>query len=135
VFAVALPLLPSVGPEAIGMGSLSGAIVDAAIMATAIARRSSARPLQAHLPTLAIAAPAALLGMAITATAGSGLIAAVAGGVAAAAAYLLSMALFRRAVLVDSTRMVVQAVRSGLTRERAPQQAELAPREPARAPA
>ena len=135
VFAVALPLLPSVGPEAIGMGSLSGAIVDAAIMATAIARRSSARPLQAHLPTLAIAAPAALLGMAVTATAGSGLIAAVAGGLAAAAAYLLSMALFRRAVLVDTTRMVVQAVRSGLTRERAPQQAELAPREPARAPA
>ncbi len=135
VFAVALPLLPTVGPEAIGMGSLSGAIVDAAIMATAIARRSAARPLRAHLPTLVIAAPAALIGMAVTAGAGTGLVAAIAGGLAAASVYLLTMTLVRRAVLVDTARMIIQAVRSGITRERAPQQAEAAAREPVRAPA
>ena len=110
VFAVALPLLPTVGPEAIGMGSLSGAIVDAAIMATAIARRSAARPLRAHLPTLVIAAPAALIGMAVTAGAGTGLVAAIAGGLAAACVYLLTMTLVRRAVLVDTARMIIQAV-------------------------
>jgi O-antigen/teichoic acid export membrane protein len=135
VFAVAFPLLPVIGPEAIGMGSLAGAIVDACMMARAIARRSSARPLRKHLPTLALAAPAALTGMAVTAASGTGLVAATAGGLAAAGVYLTLVILFRRAVLIDTAQLIAAAVRSGLTRERAPQPAELGAREPARAPA
>ena len=85
----------------------------------------------ATTPTMPILAA----GAAGTPPGGTGLVAAIAGGLAAASVYLLTMTLVRRAVLVDTARMIIQAVRSGITRERAPQQAEAAAREPARAPA
>src|SRR5918992_141425 len=78
--AVAFSLLPAVGPAAIGMGSLAGAIVDAAIMARAIRKRSSSRPLDGLLPTLAVAAIAAPAGLAVSAAAGPGVLAGVEGG-------------------------------------------------------
>lgn len=117
LYAVAFSLLPVLGPEAIGMGSFTGGVVDAAIMARAIRTRSSARPLAAHLPTLAVAAPAAALGMIVTWSAGTGLMAAAAGGVVAGSVYLALTALFRRAVFLDAARLIADAVRSGFRRE------------------
>jgi O-antigen/teichoic acid export membrane protein len=134
LFAVAFSLLPVLGPEAIGIGSFTGAVVDTLLMARAMHARSTARPLKAMWPTLAAAAPAAAAGMAVTAAAPAGLVGALAGGLAAAGIYLAILALFRRALLAETMRLVADAVRSGLRREASlPQQQE--PRHPEAVPA
>ncbi|MBE2320231.1 oligosaccharide flippase family protein [Solirubrobacter sp. CPCC 204708] len=117
LFAVAFPLLDVVGPAAIGVGSLAGAIVDAAIMARAISQRSSARPLDGLLPTVAVAVVAAAAGLAVSAWAGNGVLAGIAAGATGAMVYLVVMAIVRRAVVTDTLRLIGDAVRSGLTKE------------------
>jgi O-antigen/teichoic acid export membrane protein len=118
LFAVAFPLLDVVGPAAIGMGSLSGAIVDAAIMARAIRHRSSARPLDGLLPTLAVAAVAGAAGLVVSEWSGPGALAGIAAGTTAAFMYLGILTAVRRAVLKDTVGLIGDAVRSGLGRER-----------------
>jgi O-antigen/teichoic acid export membrane protein len=113
LFAVAFPLLPVVGPAAIGIGSLAGAIVDAAIMATAISRRSSSRPLEGLLPSVVVGVIAAGAGLAIAA-AGSGVLAGIEGGLAAAGIYVAVLAVVRRAVVLDTLGLIGGAVRSAL---------------------
>jgi O-antigen/teichoic acid export membrane protein len=119
LFAVAFSLLPVVGPAAIGMGSLSGAIVDAAIMAHAIRQRSTSRPLDGLLPTLAVAAIAAAAGLAVSAASGPGVLAGIEAGLVAAGVYGAVMTAVRRAVVLDTVRLIRDAVRSGLSRETA----------------
>jgi O-antigen/teichoic acid export membrane protein len=119
LFAVTFSLLPTVGPAAIGMGSLAGAIVDAAIMARAIHQRSSSRPLDGLLPTLAVAAVAAPAGLAVSAAAGPGVLAGIVGGLVAALVYGALLVAVRRAVVLDTLRMIRDAIRSGVGRDRA----------------
>jgi O-antigen/teichoic acid export membrane protein len=118
LFAVTFPLLPVLGPVAIGIGSFSGAVVDAVIMSAAIRRRSASRPGRQMLPSLAVAAIAGAAGIVVTTATGPGLLAGIAGGLAAAAAYLVLMALVRPAVLADTLRLLLGAVKSGISRER-----------------
>jgi O-antigen/teichoic acid export membrane protein len=130
LFAVALPLLPVLGPEAIGVGLLPGAIADTWFMARAIHARSPARPLRALWPTLAVGALAGAVGTAVTTGMPGGLIAAAAGGLTAAGVYLAVLALVRRAVLIETAGLIVDAVRSGISREPPPApEAELGQRE------
>jgi O-antigen/teichoic acid export membrane protein len=117
LFAVAFTLLPSVGPAAIGMGSLSGAIVDAAIMARAVQNRSSCRPLEGLLPTVAVAAIAGAAGFAVLEAGGQGVLTGVEAGAVAATVYAVVLTLVRRSVVVDTVRLIGGAVRSGVTRE------------------
>jgi O-antigen/teichoic acid export membrane protein len=119
LFAVALSLLPVVGPAAIGIGSLAGAVVDAAIMAHAIRTRSASRPLEGLLPTVAVGVLAAGIGLAVAEASGPGLLAGIEGGLAAAGSYVVVLAVVRRAVMLDTLRLIAGAVRSGLTRETA----------------
>jgi O-antigen/teichoic acid export membrane protein len=117
LFAVTFPLLPVVGPQAIGIGSLAGAIVDAAIMARAIQQRSSSRPLEGLIPTVAVAALAGGVGLAVSAAGGHDLLSGVEGGVAAAVVYVAVLSVVRRAVVLDTLHLIAGAVRSGLSRE------------------
>jgi peptidoglycan biosynthesis protein MviN/MurJ (putative lipid II flippase) len=117
IFVIAFPLLPVVGPAAIGIGSLTGAVVDAMIMSRAIQRRSSSRPLEGLLPTLAVAAVAAASGLAVSAVGPPGLVTGIEAGASAAAVYLAIMAVVRRAVMVDTFGLIADAVRSALSRE------------------
>lgn len=118
LFAVAFPLLPLVGPSAIGMGSLTGAVVDAAIMAHAIRTRSSSRPLEGLIPTLVVAAVAGACGLLVATSMGAGVAAGVAGGLVAAIVYVGVLAVVRRAVMVDTLSLIGGAVRNALGRER-----------------
>ena len=118
LYAVAFPLLPVIGPAAIGLGSLAGAVVDTAIMARAISKRTTARPLRILAPVVAIAACAGVAGVAVSDAVGSGLVSAVAGGLGAAGVYVVLLATFRMPVLRDTGRLMGQAVRDGMTRER-----------------
>lgn len=120
LLAVALSLLPVLGPEAIGIGSLAGAVVDALLMSRGVSARSGARPLRALAPAVAVACAAALAGIAVAGGAGSGLAAAAAGGATAGGAYLALLALVRRPVLADTLRLALGALRSAVSRETAP---------------
>jgi O-antigen/teichoic acid export membrane protein len=117
LFAVAFSLLPVLGPEAIGMGSLSGAIVDAAIMAHAIRARSTSRPLDGLIPTVAVAIVAGAAGLLVSSAAGHGVISGIEGGLVAATVYVAVLGAVRRAVLIDTLGLIAGAVRSGLSRD------------------
>jgi len=120
LYAVAFPLLPVFGPAAIGMGSLAGAVVDAVVMAHAISARTTARPLRALGPPVAIAAVSGSIGLAVSAYIGQGLLSAIAGGAAAGIAYLALLAVFQRPALRETGRLLRQAVQAGLSRDGAP---------------
>lgn len=117
LFAVALPLLPALGPKAIGIGALSGAVVDCFIMARAIKSRSGARPFRALRPILALAALAAAAGLVAASMVGSGLLAALAGGSVAAVVYFALLGSFQTDRLRQTLRLTIEAVQSALTRE------------------
>jgi len=117
LFGVTFALLPSIGPAAIGMGSLAGAVVDAGVMAHGIRRWSTARPLLSLAPTLVVATAAAAAGLAVTEAAAPGLAAGIAGGLTATVAYLGLLLVVRRAVLFDTVRLIVDALRTGLSRD------------------
>jgi O-antigen/teichoic acid export membrane protein len=116
LFAITFPLLPVLGPEAIGIGAVAGATAEAMTLALAIRGRTNARLIGRVLPTLAVAAVAGTLGTLVT-TSSTGLLAGVAGGTAGAIAYVAIMLLVRRAVAVDTVRLIADTVRSGLTRD------------------
>jgi O-antigen/teichoic acid export membrane protein len=117
LFAVAFSLLPFVGPAAIGMGSLAGAIVDAAIMIHAISTRTTARPFRTLFPVLVIAGAAGLAGTALSSAAGHGLPAAAAGALVAGGIYVSALAIFRMETVRDVARLLRQASRSSFSRE------------------
>jgi O-antigen/teichoic acid export membrane protein len=118
LFAVAFTLLPVLGPMAIGMGSLTGAIVDAAIMARAIQARSTSRPLEGLIPTLVVAAIAGAAGFAVLEISGPGVVTGIESGLVAAVVYIGVLTAVRRAVMLDTLKLIGDAVRTGLTRER-----------------
>jgi O-antigen/teichoic acid export membrane protein len=118
LYVVAFSLLPVVGPAAIGMGSFAGAVVDALVMGRAISSRTTARPLRTLLPVLATAAGAGLLGLAASDAVGEGFFSAVVGAGAAAAVYLAALAAFQLSTFRETMRLLGQAVRAGVTRER-----------------
>ena len=120
LYVAAFSLLPLLGPEAIGIGSFTGALVDAFIMNRALCRRTAARPARRLAPLLAIAAASAVIGIAITEAAGTGIPAAVIGGLSAGAIYLAAMAILQTAALKETARVITEAARHSLRRERAP---------------
>ncbi len=63
LFAVAFPLLPFIGVNAIGAGSLAGAVVDAVLLGRAVSRRSSARPFRLMAVPLLLGVPAGARGL------------------------------------------------------------------------
>ncbi|MGH3441460.1 MAG: oligosaccharide flippase family protein [Nitriliruptorales bacterium] len=120
LFAVAFALLPVMGLTAVGIGAVVGATVEAAVVVRAIRERSTARPLAALIPTLAVAALAGVAGTAVTIGTAPGLLAGLAGGLTAAGIYVALLMVFRRAVVTDTLQLVGDAVRSGLSREAPP---------------
>jgi O-antigen/teichoic acid export membrane protein len=117
LFAVCFSLLPVIGPQAIGIGSLAGAIVDAAIMARAIQQRSSSRPLEGLIPTVIIATVAGAAGLLVSAAGGHDVLSGIEGGAVAAGLYLVLLGLTRRAVVLDTLHLIGSAVRTGLSKE------------------
>jgi O-antigen/teichoic acid export membrane protein len=119
LYAVAFSLLPIVGPAAIGMGSLAGAIIDAAIMARALSVRTAARPLRSLFPVLVIAVASGLVGITLSSAAGTGLVAAAVGAIAAGATYVAALAIFRMETMREIARLLREAVSSSLAGETA----------------
>ena len=117
LFAVAFTLLPFLGPAAIGLGSLSGAIVDALVMDRALRRRTSARPLRRLAPILLVGAVAAATGLFVTEAAGPGVLAGLAGATVAALVYVAALAVVRREVVLDAARQIRAATGNAFARD------------------
>jgi O-antigen/teichoic acid export membrane protein len=111
-FMVALPLLPLLGLEALGIGALACAIVDAWLLARATRILSGARVLRPLAAPLVIAVLAGGLGWTLASTGPSNLTSAVLGGAAAAGGVLGGMLVYRRALLLDSLRLAARSARS-----------------------
>jgi O-antigen/teichoic acid export membrane protein len=118
LFAVAFPLLPSAGLNAIGAGSLAGAVVDAVVIGLAVRRFSSARPFRLLAVPIVLAVPAALAGAFVTRELGDDLLAGLAGAALAALCYVTAMFVFRRQTLLDTAALLRRSVKAGLGRDR-----------------
>jgi O-antigen/teichoic acid export membrane protein len=118
LFAVAFPLLPFAGLNAIGAGSLAGAVVDAVVIGMAVQRLSSARPFRLLAVPIALAVPAALAGALVTRELGDDLLAGLAGAALAALSYVVATFVFRRQTLLDTAGLLRRSVRAGLGRDR-----------------
>jgi O-antigen/teichoic acid export membrane protein len=118
LFAVAFPLLPFLGVNAIGVGSLSGAVVDAVILGRAVAARSSARPFRLMAVPIVLGVPSALLGWFATRELGADLAAGLAGGTVASLTYVAAVFVVRRETLLETGSLLLRSVRSGLGRDR-----------------
>jgi O-antigen/teichoic acid export membrane protein len=116
LYAVAFPLLPIVGVAAIGIGSLAGSVVDAAILGRSISARSGANAWRPLVTPAATATFAGLLGTFVTVSGGT-VVSAVAGGALALAIYVTLLFLLRRALLLDTFAIAVRAARTGLGRQ------------------
>jgi O-antigen/teichoic acid export membrane protein len=115
-FAVTLPLLHFVGLTAVGIGLLVGSVVDVVVISRGITSKTSAHPLRVAVPLLAIAFLAGVGGTLVAST-GDGVVAALAGAATACVIYVALIALFRLGALRETSRLVAQAVRHGLSRE------------------
>jgi O-antigen/teichoic acid export membrane protein len=120
LFAVAFPLLPYAGVTAIGVGSLTGALVDALVIGRAVGRLSSARPFRLLGTPFLIAVPAAVGGAAVTSALGNGLVGGVAGGCVGAGGYLVGSFAFRREASLDTVSLALRSIRDGLARGSVP---------------
>jgi len=118
LFAVAFPLLPFIGVNAIGAGSLAGAVVDAVLLGRAVSRRSSARPFRLMAVPLLLGVPAGVVGSVVTHELGNDFLAGIAGGSVAGLLYLTAVFCFRRATLLETSSLVLRSVRAGLGRDR-----------------
>jgi O-antigen/teichoic acid export membrane protein len=119
VFAVAFPLLPYYGVNAIGAGSLAGAVVDAVILGRAVSARSAARPFRFMAVPVILGVPSAVLGSFVTHALGNDFVAAIAGGSLGAAVYVCAVFVFRRDTIVETAVVVRRSVRAGLGRDEA----------------
>jgi O-antigen/teichoic acid export membrane protein len=110
-FAVALPLLPVVGAEAVGLGWIAGATVNALLLARRIRSRTGAALLASLLPPLVAAVAAGAAGWWI-ATAGSETVAAgIAGGVAAELILITLLLVVRRPLLREAYGLLTASAR------------------------
>jgi O-antigen/teichoic acid export membrane protein len=113
--AVAFILLPVVGAAAVGIGWLASALVDAAVLGRATARRSGADVVRPLLAPTALFLGAGGAGWAIASSAEAGLGVAVAAGALAAAVYLAGIVLVKRSVVFELWALAGSAVRRAPT--------------------
>jgi O-antigen/teichoic acid export membrane protein len=112
LFATTLPLLPLVGFRAVGIGWLVSYLVGAAALGRSVAKRTRARILRPLLAPVAAGVVAAGCGWLVTNGLGPDLWSGLLGGSLAALLFAALLLVFRRALLVDSCRFAVSAVRA-----------------------
>jgi O-antigen/teichoic acid export membrane protein len=115
--AVSAALLPAVGVAAIGIGGLVGAIVQAAILATAVRRLEGADILAPIVRPLVAASAAGSIGWLIASSASPDLLGGVAGGAAASLLTTGLLGLVCREYLADLLSVVRRSARSAVTRD------------------
>lgn len=113
-FMVAVPLLPFFGLEALGIGALASALVDAWLLARATRVLSGARVLRTLAAPVLVAVLASGIGWALASAGPAKLTSAALGGAAAAGGALGGMLIYRRALLLDCFRLAARSARSAV---------------------
>jgi O-antigen/teichoic acid export membrane protein len=114
-FAVTLPLLDVVGVSAVGFGWIAAAIVQAFVLVRATRRRIPIRLLPVVLVPVAIGTAASVPGWLI-ASIDADLVTGVIGGALAVGLFQLGLLVFRRALLHDTYRFALGAMRAAASR-------------------
>ena len=115
-FAVALPLLPSLGVVAIGLGWCASALAESWVLTQGVQRWTRARVVQAVSGPIVLGIVASTLGWLVAELGGKTLLSGVAGGVLASLLFLLGLLVFRRALLLETYRFAGQSMRAALSR-------------------
>lgn len=110
-FAVAFPLLPVIGPWALGIGGLASCLVEAAVLGRAATERSGARVIAELAVPLIAATLAGAAGWLLASAGHQTFPRAVAAGALGLAGYVLVLAVVRRRLLTETTALIVRSVR------------------------
>jgi O-antigen/teichoic acid export membrane protein len=113
---VTASLLPVIGVAAIGVGNLSGAVVEAFILDRVTWRMAGVAPYRPLLRPLVVAIVAGVAGWTLCTTGPSGLLIALAAAALAIVLTLVGLWLTCRADLLDMIRLVTGTVRSSVPR-------------------
>jgi O-antigen/teichoic acid export membrane protein len=116
MFAVALPLLPSLGAVAAGLGWLASSVVDGVVVGRAAAQRTGARLWAPLMAPLAIGIAAAGVGWLVAELGGRDLASGLAGGACSVLIFVAGLGLLRAALLRDTLSFAWESVRRARSR-------------------
>jgi O-antigen/teichoic acid export membrane protein len=111
LFAVALPLVPSQGVRAIGIGLLVSFLVETAVLVHAMRRHLTVRLLRPLVVPVVAGVAAGAAGWRVAGLAGNDLVTGAAGGLVAVAVFLAVLAVARRSLLSETLRFAVGSFR------------------------
>ena len=112
--AVMIPLLLVIGVPAVGFGWMASGVGEATVLIIYARRHAEFRIKPRLIPPTVFAGLGAAMGWVTASAVGTTVIGGVAGGVAAAAVYLLSLWLWHRSYLLDSVHLSIRGLRSAL---------------------
>jgi polysaccharide transporter, PST family len=115
-FGVTLPLLPSLGVVAIGLGWCASAMAESWVLTQGVQKWTRARVLQAVAGPIVLGIVASALGWLVAEFGGKTLLSGIAGGVLASVLFLLGLLVFRRKLLLETYRFAGQSMRAALSR-------------------
>jgi polysaccharide transporter, PST family len=114
--AVGLPLLPFLGPAALGLGWLAAGVVEATVLGRATAAHSHARIISPLAIPTAAAVVAAAAGWVLASSLPASLVAAIAGVATAECLYLAGLFLLSRRQLSETAGVATRAMRAAVAR-------------------
>ena len=110
-FAVALPLLPELGAEAVGLGWIAAALANALVLLRRVRQRTRAAVAVHLLPPLAAALAAGCVGWAVATAGSETVLHGIAGAVAAELVLITALLLVQRSLLRDAYGLITSSVR------------------------
>ena len=111
-----LALLDPVGPAALGIGVLAGAVASAAVLGSRLVAASGARVMRTTLVTTAVGGVAGAAGWLTAGAIDQPLVAVAAGLALAEAIFLGGLLVVARPIVLDTVRLVADALRAGTAR-------------------
>jgi O-antigen/teichoic acid export membrane protein len=116
LFVVTLPLLPTLGVEAVGVGWLVSSAVQAFVLQRAAQRWTRVRLLRPLLVPLCVGIVAVGIGRLVTDAGGDDLWAGLAGGACSSLCFLGGLLVFKRRLVYETLRFAVSSVRAAASR-------------------
>ena len=113
---VMIPLLKVIGVPAVGYGWLAAGVVESAVLILSARKRVVICLRPRLVPPTLCAVVGASIGWLVSREVGATAVGGLAGGLSAAAIYLLGLWLFHRSYLVDSVRLSARGVRAAFKR-------------------
>jgi O-antigen/teichoic acid export membrane protein len=114
--AVTLPLVPSLGVAAVGLGWLVSAIFEVIVLERALRRWTRVNLVRPLLGPMLLGIAASGLGWLVAVLGGANLISGIVAGLLASAIFLAGMLVLRRPLVVETYRLGLRSMRAGISR-------------------